>query len=252
MNINGQFFDEYNNNVEPIPPVVHSDDYVEPAITVQAEDALDETEGEAGAGSIAAGVAGAAIGSVIGGRIAGRKGAVIGAVAGAVAGGLAAKATPDDAGEKLKNVTENAAEKVKDAAEHAKPSLESAADKVKDAALNTADRVKEAAENAKPSIENAADKAKEAASNTADKVKDTAEHAKPSDNNIQDVHSADVKERIVIEPTADVVTEPSFVAGTGTYLGGEVAPMDLYEEEEIVTPEVERQNIYTRETDQRF
>jgi gas vesicle protein len=251
MNTNGQFFDEYNDSMEPIPPVVHSDDYVEPAITVQAEDALDETQGEAGAGSIAAGVAGAAIGSVIGGRIAGRKGAVIGAVAGAVAGGLAAKATPDDAGEKLKNVTENAAEKVKDAAEHAKPSLESAADKVKDAALNTADRVQEAAENAKPSIENAADKAKEAASNTADKVKDTAEQVKPSDN-IQDLHSADVKERIVIEPTADVVTEPTFVAGTGNYLGSEVAPMDLYQEEEIATPEVERQNIFTRETDQRF
>jgi hypothetical protein len=90
MNSNEQFLNKDNEiiDVEPIP--------------VQQEDSSADT----GMGSLAAGVAGA----------------VVGAVAAAVAGGLAAKATPDEAGDKIKDAAENVTDKVKDAAERAKPS----------------------------------------------------------------------------------------------------------------------------------
>lgn len=106
MNSNEKFLENHDPTIEPIT--------VEP----EAEESSDET----GVGTLAAGVAGAAVGAVIGGRIAGKQGAVIGAVAGAVAGGLAAKATPDDAGEKIKDAAENVADKIQDTAERAKPS----------------------------------------------------------------------------------------------------------------------------------
>jgi outer membrane lipoprotein SlyB len=103
MNSDKQFLDDSTEYIEPIP--------------VQADIQPEHSSENQGVSILAAGVAGAAIGSVIGGRIAGKTGAVLGAVAGAVAGSLTAQATPDDPGKKLKNVTENVADKVKEAAE---------------------------------------------------------------------------------------------------------------------------------------
>ena len=198
INRNDQVLNEYTREVEPT--------VVNP----------EESSEDVGIGTIAAGVAGAAIGSVIGGKIAGKTGAIMGAVAGAVAGGLTAKATPDDAGEKLKNVTENAAEKVKDAAEQVKPAIEGTADKVKNAALNA-----------------------------ADKVEDAAERAKPSNN--QDVQTNNVKERLVIEPNPNVVSETPVSYGRENFPEAEVARVD--DNEEI--PENEKPS-FVRKIDQLY
>lgn len=160
---------------------------------------------EQGGNNLAAGVAGATIGGLIGGKIAGKAGAVFGAVAGAVAGGLAANKMPDDAADRLQHAAGNAAQKVQDAAESAKPGIESAAEQTKNAALNAADRIKETAESAKPGIESAAEQTKNAALNATDKVKDTAENAKGI--HTQEVADSELKERIVIEPTSDVAAE---------------------------------------------
>ena len=203
MNSNEQFLDNYDKNIEPI--------------TVQAE--VEESSDEAGVGTLAAGVAGAAVGAVIGGTIAGKQGAVIGAVAGAVAGGLAAKATPDDAGERIKDAAENVAEKIKDTAEHVKPSIEGAADKVKHAAFNA-----------------------------ADKVQDVAEHAKPS--NHQDTRIIEPKERIVIEPTSYNSPDATLTYTTDNFPEVEVTPVEVYGE----TPdsEIEQQYGFMRDTEQRL
>ena len=224
MNSNEQFLNKDNEiiDVEPIT--------VQPEVssaTVQLEDSSADT----GMGSLAAGVVGA----------------VVGAVAGAVAGGLAAKATPDDAGDKIKDAAENVADKVKDAAEHAKPSLESAADKVKNAAPNAGDRIEDAAEGAKTSIESATDKAKAAAKNTANRVEDAAERAKPS--NHQDAQDVEIRERIVIEPTSDVVAETTLPSDKEHSPEGELLPMDVYEE----TPDSEIEKpSFARKVDQLY
>jgi hypothetical protein len=137
-------FDKPIENIEPVPvvePVV-----VEP-VTDQPDassvDLADAGSADAGIGAIGAGVAGAALGAVVGGKVAGRAGAVLGAVVGAVAGGLTGK-----------DAAVGVVDKVKDAAENAKPALENAKSKVQDAA-----------ENVKPALENAANKVKGAAEN---------------------------------------------------------------------------------------
>ena len=224
MNSNEQFLKK-DNEIIDVEPITVQPEYS--SATVQPEDSSADT----GRGSLAAGVVGA----------------VVGAVAGAVAGGLAAKATPNDAGGKIKDAAENVAHKVKDVAEHAKPSLESAADKVKSAALNAADRIEDAAEHAKPSIESAADKAKAAATNTANRIEDAAEHAKPS--NHQDAQDVEIRERIVIEPACDVVAETTLHSDKEHSPEGELLPMEVYEE----TPDCEIEKpSFARKVDQLY
>ena len=89
----------------------------------------------------------------------------------------------DEAADKVKNAADSAADKAKDAAhsasEKVKDATHSAGDKVKDAAHSAADKAKDAAHSA-------SDKAKDAAHSAADKAKDAADKASDKASDVGD------------------------------------------------------------------
>ncbi|MEQ8956477.1 MAG: hypothetical protein RLP02_00910 [Coleofasciculus sp. C2-GNP5-27] len=115
--------------------------------------------------------------------------------------------------------------------------------------MKTADRIQDAAENAKPSLQSKADQAKNAAIGAADNVQDKAEKAKPSNQNNQAGKVVAEQERIIVEPDPTAVVAAKPVTAVGKNVAEtEVTQVDVKPETPEI-PEVDKRTSFRKNTE---